>query len=111
MNLSYEYNEYVVGYVVTDNDTGRSINFQFDKVFSNHQEPAYKLKWGCSGDDTYRNFSEQEREEITSFLKANQDTDALEKAFTKAMYENDYFKTRQSPILMCEIFDAAEEVE
>ena len=46
LDLSYEYNEYVVGYVVTDKNTSRSVNFQFKN--------NGVLDYGLDGDDTYQ---------------------------------------------------------
>ena len=52
LDLSYEYNEYVVGYVVTDKITGRFVNFQFKNNGA--------LDYGLEGEETYKAFEEKE---------------------------------------------------
>lgn len=90
MNLSYEYNEYVVGYVVTDLDTGRSVNFQFDhdrNINYNPENQRHFLTWGCEGDDTYKVFSEDELKEAAIYLKSEPDAQEAEKIIT-TIFEN-----------------------
>lgn len=77
LDLSYAYNEYVVGYVVTDKNTGRTVNFQF----KNNGALDYDLE----GDDTYQAFKENELEAIKQWLRAHDDVDSLEDAYADAM--------------------------
>lgn len=104
--LSYEYNEYVIGYVVSYGD-GRSCNFQFDKVFSNHPQPKYELKTGCEGDDTHRQFSDDEIVEMSEFLNSQEDVKETIEAFNTAIYENESFADKTAPIQRWEILEAA----
>ena len=89
MNLSYEYNEYVIGYVVTDLETGRTCNFQFDQIQSNHPTPDFALQHGCEGDDTYTAFSDEELQEMRTWLRGHEEVDALEDAYTAAYYADE----------------------
>lgn len=77
LDLSYEYNEYVVGYVVTDDDTGRTVNFQF--------KDNGDLDYGLEGDDTYQAFEENELKEIKEWLRSNKDVSELEENYSMAM--------------------------
>lgn len=77
LDLSYEYNEYVVGYVVTDKNTSRSVNFQFKN--------NGVLDYGLDGDDTYQNFNECELEAIKNYLRSHNDVDELENNYALAM--------------------------
>lgn len=86
MKLTHEYNEYVVGLVVTDKNTNRSVNFQYEKIDSNHPEPHFYLKWGCEGDDTYLSFTEEELEIITEYVHNLDDSERLEDEYTAIMY-------------------------
>ena len=88
MKLTHEFNEYVVGLVVTDKDTGRTVNFQFEKFTSNHPTPDYVLKWGCEGDDTYKDFSEEELEVISDYVDALPNSEKLEDEMTAIMYSD-----------------------
>ena len=108
--FNYEYNEYVIGYVVNYGD-GRSCNFQFDKVFSNHPQPKYELKTGCEGDDTHRQFSDDEIVEMGEFLDSQEDVKETLEAFNTAIYENENFADKTAPIQRWEILEAAETVE
>lgn len=77
--ITHEYNEYVLGYIVKMADC-RSCNFQFEKIFSNHPQPNYTLKFGCEGDDTWLQFTEDELQQMTDYLLAQADVKAtLEK--------------------------------
>ncbi len=89
LDLEYEYNEYVVGYVVTDKTTGRSVNFQFSPIFSNHQTPDYALSCGCDGDDTHKAFNDEELEQIRNWLRSHADVDAVEDQISAIMYNDD----------------------
>lgn len=108
--MKHEYNEYVIGYVVTMND-GRSCNFQFDKIFSNHPQPNYTLKFGCEGDDTWRQFTEQELNKMGEYLLYQDDVKETLEAFNKAIYENENFANKTAPIHRFEILEAAESCE
>lgn len=79
-NLSYEYNEYVIGYVVTDLETGRSANTQFHDRGNND----HALKFGCEGDDTHAVFTETELEAMTDWLRAQDGIADLENAYDAA---------------------------
>ena len=104
--MKYEYNEYVIGYVVTMTD-GRSCNFQFDKVFSNHPQPNYTLKFGCEGDDTWRQFTEEELNDRSDYLLSQADVKETLEAFNTAIYENENFSYNTAPIERWEILEAA----
>lgn len=77
LDLVCEYNEYVVGYVVTDKNTGRTVNFQFKNNGA--------LDYGLEGDDTYQAFKENELEATKQWLRAHDDVDSLEDAYADAM--------------------------
>lgn len=105
--MKHEYNEYVIGYVVNYGD-GRSCNFQFDKVLSNHPQPAYQLLSGCEGDDTHRQFTESELKEMDDYLSEQDDVKETLEAFNAAIYENENFAEKTAPIQRWEILEAAE---
>lgn len=86
LNLTYEYNEYVVGYVVTDKLSQRAVNFQFDPIVSNHPTPNYHVRYGCEGDDSYEAFDEKELEVITDWLRSHDDVRELEAQMTTIAY-------------------------
>lgn len=89
MNLVHEYNEYVVGFIVTDTATNRAVNFQFDEDRqTNHPQPNFYLRHSCEGDDTAAVFSEEELEEITMYLRSFDEVNQLEKKFTALMYSS-----------------------
>ena len=73
MKLTHEYNEYVVGYVVTDTETGRTLNFQLERIISNHPDPDFELIHSCSGDDTHADFTEEELEEAQEYVESQKD--------------------------------------
>jgi hypothetical protein len=77
LDLEHEYNEYVVGYVVTDKNTSRSVNFQFKN--------NGVLDYGLEGDDTYQAFNECELEAIKNYLRSHNDVDELENNYALAM--------------------------
>jgi hypothetical protein len=106
--LSHEYNEYVVGYVVNYGDD-RSCNFQFDKIFSNHPQPKYTLRFGCEGDDTWRQFTDDELSKMSDYLLSQSDVKETLEAFNIAIYENENFSHKTAPIERFEILSAAEE--
>lgn len=82
MKLSHEYNEYVVGLVVTDELTERAVNFQYHPIDSNHPEPNYKLRYGCLGDDTHQNFTPAELQLIDDYVDALPAAEKMEKEIT-----------------------------
>lgn len=86
MKLTHEFNEYVVGLVVTDEETGRSVNFQYEQIERNHPTPDYVLKWGCDGDDTYDVFTEEELEIISDYVHSLDNGETLENEVTELMY-------------------------
>ena len=86
MKLSHEFNEYVVGLVVTDEKTGRSVNFQFEKFNSNHPEPNYYLSHSCEGDETSNAFSEEELQVISDYVDALPNSEKLEDEMTALIY-------------------------
>lgn len=108
--LKHSYNEYVIGYVVDYGD-GRSCNFQFDKIFSNHPQPKYELCAGCEGDETRQQFSDEEIVEMSEYLNEQEDVQETLEAFNVAIYENETFANKTSPIQRWEILEAAEEIE
>ncbi len=73
LNLSHEYNEYVVGYVVTDKDSGRMLSFQLEKIESNHPSPNYYLYHSCAGDESHCDWSESELSEANDYVNAQAD--------------------------------------
>ena len=91
MKLTHEFNEYVVGLVVTDEETGRSVNFQYEQIESNHPTPDYVLTWGCEGDDTYNTFNEDELEVISDYVKSLDNRETLEKEMTELIGENEKY--------------------
>ena len=90
LDLEYEYNEYVVGYVVTDKNTAREINFQFEKYHqSNHPTPDFYLYSQCEGDETYKEFKQYEIDYIAEWLDSKSDVKEAEETYTKAHYVDD----------------------
>jgi len=81
LNLEHEYNEYVVGFIVTDKNTGRSANAQFHDRGNND----HALKFGCEGDETYEAFTETELEAMTEWLREQEGINDLENAYDAAM--------------------------
>ena len=109
MKLSYEYNEYVIGYIVTDEESDRTLNFQFEKFNSNHPTPDFYLAPACAGDETHLGWTEEEQIEAKEWLRNHSDVIELEDAFTKAFYENYDFRENcySSEITINDIFEAA----
>lgn len=95
MKLSYEYNEYLIGYVVTDEETNRSVNFQFHPVESNHPYPQWKLKFGCIGDDTYKDFTEEELEMCRKFISTRADATHTCSVITSIMHGDEEGGTKE----------------
>lgn len=88
MKLTHEFNEYVVGLVVTDEETGRSVNFQYEKYNSNHPEPNYYLSHSCEGDETHKEFTQEELEIISEYVSALPNSEKLEDEMTAIMYSD-----------------------
>lgn len=115
-NLSYEYNEHVVGYIVTDKNTGRSANAQFSDRGNND----HALKFGCEGDDTHEVFTETELEEMTEWLRAQEGIAELERAYDAAnsLPRDEYGNHPLANLLAqgngvweCDIFELAEQAD
>ena len=104
--FGHEYNEYVIGYVIKT-DKG-DVNAQFNKVYSNHPEPAYSLQLGCEGDNTADHLTDDDCDYISDYIRKNSEMDELENAFTKAMHNGSGFEKKCSPIYEWEIEEAAE---
>lgn len=103
--MEKEYNEDLVGVVVTFDD-GRTLNFQFESFQpSNHPQPDFFLAYGCAGDDTWREFSDEELAEASKFLRADPEIDELERAYTKAFYKGTL--PAEFPIKKWEIMQAS----
>ena len=78
MKLAHEYNEYVVGLIITDGETGRSVNFQYKRCTSNHPHPDYQLSYGCEGDSTHLQFTKKELKEATRYVRSLDNAETLE---------------------------------
>lgn len=104
--LGAEYNEYVVGYVIKT-DKG-DVNAQFEKAFSNHPEPAFKLRIGCEGDNTSDHLSDDEREQIRGYISENEEMSDLAKEFTEGFYNGSDLPNLISPVSKNEIFDCSQ---
>lgn len=107
--LNAEYNDDVVGFVVRTSKG--DVNVQFDKVFSNHPEPKFKLCFGCAGDETIDKFNDEEREQISEFMANNTEMRELENKFTEAYYNGSNLPELCSPISKIEILDRADTPE
>lgn len=86
MNLTHEYNEYVVGYVVTDEDTGREINAQFQEYQHGYGDYAARIDVACAGDESHEGWSEEEQAEVVAYLNEQPEVLKLESAIS-ALYE------------------------
>lgn len=90
LELEHEYNEYVIGYVVTDKTTGREINFQFEKYQqTNHPAPDFYVYSQCDGDETHKAFKQYEIDYIAEWLDSKSDVKEAEETYTKAHYVDD----------------------
>jgi len=116
LDLSYEYNEHVVGYIVTDKATGRSANAQFHDRGNND----HALKFGCEGDDTHSVFTETELEAMTDWLRAQEGVCDLENAYDAAnsLPRDEYGNHPLANLLAqgngvweCDIFELAEQAD
>lgn len=107
---SYEYDEFLVGYIVTATD-GRSVNLQFEKCNSNHPEPNYYLYYGCTGDTSYEVFKEHELKAIDSWLQEQPEIIEMQNAVTYLTYETSFFEKDAYPLDKWAILDAYEEAK
>lgn len=98
-----EYNDYVVGYVLTMND-GRNINVQFDKCFLNYFELAFEARIGCEGDETHDAFNYDELAEIREFIANNEAIKKFGEMLTVAYYANPEILV--CPLLYSDVEDA-----
>ena len=73
LKLKHEYNEYVIGYVITDENTDRDLNFQLAKWDSNHPSPDYTISHSSIGDETSNDWSEEELEQASNYVKEQKD--------------------------------------
>lgn len=102
----HEYNAGVVGYIIKTSEG--DLTAQFEKCNSNHPEPAYRLFIGCEGDNTSDHLSDKAKAVVGKYIDNCKEMDELEKAFTKAMYNDSALKNRTSPIYKYEIEEYAE---
>ena len=96
MKLKHEYNEFLIGLVITDEESNRSVNFQYEQFQpTNHPEPKYYLTHSCVGDDTASVFTEAELDEISEYVKGLPNSEKLEEEFTAIAYSHlvDRFKS------------------
>lgn len=85
MKIQKEWNEYVVGYVMSLNN--KDINVQFEKnKNSNHPQPDFIAVIGANGDETIFNFNDAEIEFIKSIIKNDAEIIAVSEAITKIFY-------------------------
>lgn len=87
MNLTHEYNEYVVGYVITDNDTLRALNFQLEKIDSNHPSPDWDLYHSCAGDETHNDWRIGELVTAQNYVDSQEDIQEWLREVNKARDE------------------------
>lgn len=103
--ISHEYNEYVIGFIV--HTTKGDINLQFEKAFSNHPEPAYKLFPACEGDETADHLTEMEKEQLIDYAHACKEMNDLEESYTTARYNGSKLPEMCAPISKSEIEELA----
>jgi hypothetical protein len=90
MNFKKEWNEYVIGYVLTSDDN-RNINVQYEvNRNSNHPEPNVVAVIGAEGDETINAYTYEEQEEIKQYILADEKIQAVAKAMTKIIYSDNY---------------------
>jgi hypothetical protein len=90
MNFIKEWNEYVIGYVLTSDDA-RSLNVQYEvNRNSNHPEPNVVAVIGAEGDETIYAYTDEEQEEIRAYIANNDDISAIAKAMTTIIYSDNY---------------------
>ncbi|MBF7691781.1 hypothetical protein I2F30_13760 [Acinetobacter sp. SCC474] len=82
MNLEHKYSEYVVGLVVTDKNTGRTLNFFYEAGITNNPEPHHFLTYDCKEDEIYEKFSEKELKEMSSYVSNLPNVETLEDEFS-----------------------------
>jgi hypothetical protein len=86
MNFKKEWNEYVIGYVLTSDDN-RNINVQYEvNRNSNHPEPNVVAVIGAEGDETINAYTYEEQEEIKQYILADEKIQAVAKAMTTIIY-------------------------
>lgn len=102
--ITYEYNAYVMGYVVKYHD-GWTCNFQFSKIDSNHPEPDFELKPGC---EAHRKFTDEELAEMSEFMRDQSDVKELVGDYTKAIYAGMGYRY---PLFVREISEYANKVK
>lgn len=90
--FEFGWDDYVVGYVVTNINNGEQANMQFD-----YNPAAPKSQWGfsfgCEGDNTYENFTELEREAAYEEAQEVEGLRNLEKHLV-AIYEDSLLKEK-----------------
>ena len=92
MKFTKEWNEYVIGYILTSDD-GRSLNVQFEiNRNSNHSEPSVIAVIGAEGDETVDVYTDEEQEEIRAYIVNDDDISSIAKAMTTIIYSNNYDK-------------------
>ena len=108
---SIEYNEYVVGYVVTFTDD-RTINVQYEpNRNTNHPEPDYIAVIGAQGDETIDAFTIDEQEFIKRCVLNIEEIDNFGRMLTEIMYsdnEEAINKVKSNPLYYSTILDAFE---
>lgn len=88
MKFTKEFNEYVIGFVLTFDD-GRAINVQYElNRTSNHPQPDMIAVIGAEGDETIFSFTEEEQEKISKAMSFDDDINALAAAMTKIVYSH-----------------------
>lgn len=84
--FEYEWSDDLIGYVVT-NDKGQQANIQFEYNSLAPHEAGWAF--GCEGDDSYDNFTEDERERALSDLSECDDWAASLKDCLKDIYADE----------------------
>lgn len=86
MKFSKEWNEYVIGFVLSTDD-GRSINVQYEvNRTSNHPQPDMIAVIGAEGDETIDLFTDEEQEEIRAFIIDDYEINEIADAMTVIIY-------------------------
>jgi hypothetical protein len=92
MKFTKEWNEYVVGYILTSDD-GRSLNVQFEiNRNSNHPEPSIIAVIGAEGDETINVYTDEEQEKIRNYITNDVDISVIALAMTTIIYSDNYDK-------------------
>lgn len=74
--MKHEWDGSLIGFRVMLGD-GRDCNFGFEQMPSGD----FKLVWGANGDDTWRQFTEEELIKITEYFEALPEVKKLEQAY------------------------------